>query len=191
MKLIVGLGNPGLEYAKTRHNMGFQAIDRLADRLGVVIDRDRFDGHYALVTDPRFGERFIVLKPQTYMNLSGKSVAQVASFFKIDPADIIVCYDDLDTKPGDIRLREKGSSGGHKGMQSIIDSLSTSDIKRVKVGIGKNPLIPIVDYVLGKPFKDEAPLIDEALDRAAEALEYALFHPFEETMSRYNEPRHG
>ena len=179
MKLIVGLGNPGLEYAKTRHNMGFQAIDRLADRLGVVIDRDRFDGHYALVTDPRFGERFIVLKPQTYMNLSGKSVAQVASFFKIDPADIIVCYDDLDTKPGDIRLREKGSSGGHKGMQSIIDSLSTSDIKRVKVGIGKNPLIPIVDYVLGKPFKDEAPLIDEALDRAAEALEYALFLPFE------------
>ena len=135
MKLIVGLGNPGLEYAKTRHNMGFQAIDRLADRLGVVIDRDRFDGHYALVTDPRFGERFIVLKPQTYMNLSGKSVAQVASFFKIDPADIIVCYDDLDTKPGDIRLREKGSSGGHKGMQSIIDSLSTSDIKRVKVGM--------------------------------------------------------
>lgn len=191
MKLIVGLGNPGLEYAKTRHNMGFQAIDRLADRLGVVIDRDRFDGHYALVTDPRFGERFIVLKPQTYMNLSGKSVAQVASFFKIDPADIIVCYDDLDTKPGDIRLREKGSSGGHKGMQSIIDSLSTSDIKRVKVGIGKNPLIPIVDYVLGKPLKDEAPLIDEALDRAAEALEYALFHSFEETMSRYNAPRHG
>ena len=114
MKLIVGLGNPGLEYAKTRHNMGFQAIDRLADRLGVVIDRDRFDGHYALVTDPRFGERFIVLKPQTYMNLSGKSVAQVASFFKIDPADIIVCYDDLDTKPGDIRLRGTHADHGNR-----------------------------------------------------------------------------
>lgn len=191
MKLIVGLGNPGPEYAKTRHNMGFQAVDRLADRLGVMIDRDRFDGLYAHVADPRFGERFILLKPQTYMNLSGKSVAQVASFFKIPASDIIVCYDDLDTKPGDIRLREKGSSGGHKGMQSIIEALSTSDIKRVKVGIGKNPLIPIVDYVLGKPFQDEAPLIDEALDRASDALEYALFHPFEETMSRFNVPRHG
>ncbi len=191
MKLIVGLGNPGLQYAKTRHNMGFQAIDRLADRLGVLIDRERFDGQYCLVSDQRFGEHFLLLKPLTYMNLSGKAVVQLASFFKIPASDIIVCYDDLDTKPGDIRLREKGSSGGHKGMQSIIDALSTSDIKRVKVGIGKNPLIPVVDYVLGKPSKDEAPLIDEALDRAAEALEYALFHPFEETMSRFNQPRHG
>ncbi len=191
MKLIVGLGNPGLQYAKTRHNMGFQAIDRLADRLGVLIDRERFDGQYCLVSDPRFGEHFLLLKPLTYMNLSGKAVVQLASFFKIPASDIIVCYDDLDTKPGDIRLREKGSSGGHKGMQSIIDALSTSDIKRVKVGIGKNPLIPVVDYVLGKPSKDEAPLIDEALDRAAEALEYALFRPFEETMSRFNQPRHG
>ena len=187
--MIVGLGNPGEKYARTRHNMGFMAVDRLLEKLGKRADKEICS---ALVCETYIkSKKTVIAKPLTYMNLSGKSVAQVASFFKIDPADIIVCYDDLDTKPGDIRLREKGSSGGHKGMQSIIDSLSTSDIKRVKVGIGKNPLIPIVDYVLGKPLKDEAPLIDEALDRAAEALEYALFHPFEETMSRYNAPRHG
>ena len=183
MKLIVGLGNPGKKYEKTRHNMGFVVIDKFADSLGIDIDKEDFN---ALFCKTKFYEEDIyLLKPQTFMNLSGTSVRQIVNYFKIDLEDIIVIYDDLSINPGKIRLRLSGSSGGQKGMQNIIDELHSNQIKRIRVGIGE-PTFSCVEYVLGRPSKEEEELIANAQEKAVEALKECLKKDFHTAMSKYN-----
>ena len=183
MKLIVGLGNPGKKYEGTRHNMGFMAIDLFSEISCIDIDKEVFSG--LLGRGKVFDEDVLLFKPTTYMNLSGTAVSQVVHYFKIAIEDIIVVFDDMALTPGNIRLRLNGSSGGQKGMQNIIDQLGTKDIKRIRVGIGE-PTYDTVDYVLGKPTKDEQPLIDEAIQNAANAIKESLKSGFDKAMNRFN-----
>lgn len=169
MKCIVGLGNPGKEYEGTRHNMGFDVLDILEKRWNIAISKKDFKGLYG--KGRVFDEDVILLKPQTYMNLSGSSVFDLVSYFHIDMEDLVIVYDDIDLPPGKIRIREKGSSGGQKGMQNIIDIFGDEEIQRIRVGTGQNPLIDRINYVLGKPTKEERELIDVALQKAADACE--------------------
>ena len=183
MKLIVGLGNPGKEYANTRHNCGFRVLDAFADAAGVDIDKEDFRGIYG-----RFkfnGEDIILFKPLTMMNLSGNAVQEIVHYFKIDINDILVIFDDMAIEPGVLRLRPDGSSGGQKGMQNIIDNLGTSNIKRIRVGIGE-PQFNSIDWVLGKPTGEDKIKIDEAIERATKAIREYLVHNFENAMSKYN-----
>ena len=183
MKLIVGLGNPGREYALTRHNCGFRVVDAFADAAGVDIDKDAFHGVYGKF---KFNDEDVLLfKPLTMMNLSGTAVQEIVHFFKIDAEDIVVIYDDMAILPGTLRLRKNGSSGGQKGMQNIIDNLGTSDIKRIRIGIGE-PEFNSIDWVLGKPSKEDAVKIDSAIEQATKAIREFLIHDFENAMSKYN-----
>ena len=182
MYLIVGLGNPGREYEKTRHNMGFQVIDKLVSKWNVSLNKENFHGVYTKTTFN--DEDVIILKPMTYMNLSGQSVMEIAHFYKIPTENIIVIYDDMDTLPGKIRLREKGSSGGQKGIASIIQMMHTDAIKRIKVGIGPKTM-DVVDYVLGVPSLEDRELINKAQDRAIEAIEAYIKKGFVYAQSRY------
>ena len=183
MKLIVGLGNPGKKYEHTRHNMGFDVIDLFSELAQIDIDKESFKG--LLGRGKVFDEDVLLLKPQTFMNLSGESVWQVVSFFKINLEDIIVIYDDMDLEPGRIRLRPGGSSGGHNGIKNIIEHLGTENIKRIRVGIGK-PTYDTIDYVLSKPSKEERVLIDEAIVNAANAIKDILKDNFDKAMTKYN-----
>ena len=183
MKLIVGLGNPGKKYEHTRHNMGFDVLDLFSDLAMIDIDKESFKG--LLGRGKLFDQDVLLLKPQTYMNLSGESVQEVVHYFKIKLEDIVVIYDDMALPIGRIRLRERGSSGGHKGMQNIIEHLGSEDIKRIRVGIGE-PTFDVIDYVLAKPSKDEAPEIEEAIKEAVEALKVILKNNFEVAMNKFN-----
>ena len=183
MYLIVGLGNPGKKYEHTRHNMGFEVIDLLSDLSKIDVDKDVFGG--LLGRGKIFDKDVMLFKPTTYMNLSGTAVRQVVNYFKIEISDIIVICDDMALKVGTIRLRTKGSSGGQKGLQNIIDNLGTEEFKRIRVGIGE-PEFDAIDYVLGKPLKEEQPLIDEAIKDAVEAIKEALRTDFERAMSKFN-----
>lgn len=183
MKLIVGLGNPGKKYEHTRHNMGFDVVDLFSELAQIDIDKEAFKG---LVGRGKvFDEDVYLLKPQTFMNLSGESVREIVSYFKIPKEDIIVIYDDLDLEPGKIRLRLSGSSGGHRGIQNIIEQLGTENIKRIRIGIGK-PTFDTIDYVLGKPLKEEQVLIDEAIKKAVDALKEILKNNFDSAMNKFN-----
>ena len=184
MKLIVGLGNPGLEYSKTRHNAGFLLIDRVADKLNVQLDKNKCRALYGIYRKGE--ERIILAKPQTYMNLSGEAVRSLMHFYGIDVKDLIVIHDDLDLPVGKLRLRRQGSSGGQKGMGNIIDMLRTSRIDRIRIGISNNKDIDTKDYVLGRFSPEEKKIMDETLERAAEAVIYALDHDFNEVMSKFN-----
>lgn len=183
MKLIVGLGNPGKKYEHTRHNMGFDVVDLFSELAQIDIDKDAFKG--LVGRGNVFDEDVYLLKPQTFMNLSGESVREIVSYFKIPKEDIIVIYDDLDLEPGKIRLRLSGSSGGHRGIQNIIEQLGTENIKRIRIGIGK-PTYDTIDYVLGKPLKEEQVLIDEAIKKAVDALKEILKNNFDSAMNKYN-----
>ncbi len=183
MKLFVGLGNPGKEYSLTRHNMGFMVIDAFASFEQVSIDKEGFHGIYTKVKIN--GEDIILLKPLTYMNLSGQSVREIADYFKIGVEDIVVVYDEMALPPGKIRLRVKGSSGGHKGIQNIIDHFKTNDIKRIRIGIGEPNYNPI-DFVLGKPSMEDKKLIDQAIDQAVKALKAIIEHNFSYAMEHFN-----
>ena len=183
MKLIVGLGNPGKKYEGTRHNMGFMAVDLFSDMAKIDVDKEVFSG--LLGRGKVFDEDILVFKPTTFMNLSGTAVSQVVHYFKIEKEDIIVVYDDMAIAPGNIRLRLNGSSGGHKGMQNIIDQLGTNDIKRIRIGIGE-PTYDTVDFVLSKPLKEEKELIDGAIENAANAIKEALKSGFDRAMNRFN-----
>jgi PTH1 family peptidyl-tRNA hydrolase len=183
MKLIVGLGNPGKKYEKTRHNMGFISIDLFAEKAKLDFDKEGFNGEYA--KGKIFDDDVILLKPSTFMNLSGESVFSLASYFKISIEDIVVIYDDMALAPGSIRLREKGTSGGQKGMQNIIDIFKTDEIKRIRIGTGE-PNIDTIDYVLSKPTKEELILIQNAIELSSEALFAILEHGFHYAMSKYN-----
>jgi PTH1 family peptidyl-tRNA hydrolase len=186
MKLIVGLGNPGREYAATRHNAGFMVIDRLAPKLGADVTKKMFK---ALVGQGRVGdEKVILAKPQTFMNLSGEAVGALLHWYKLTAAGLIVVYDDLDLPPGKLRVRPGGGSGGHKGMQSIIGVLGTENFPRVRIGIGK-PAVPGIEtagYVLGRFGGEEAKEVGEALDLAAEALCCIVREGVDRAMNLYN-----
>ncbi len=185
MKLIVGLGNPGKKYENTRHNTGFAVIDRTLAKLNVELDKNKFNADYTMIN--RNGEKIYILKPLTYMNLSGEAVVPFMKYFNIDPEDLVVVHDDLDLPVGKIRLRQSGSCGGQNGMRNIIDLLGDSNIKRIRVGIGKDPLIPVVDYVLGKTKKEDLEVYNQALDKASDALIYWLDHDdFSKVMSNFN-----
>lgn len=183
MKLIVGLGNPGKEYELTRHNSGFRVVDAFVDDIGIDFSKNDFDGVYAKFKLD--DEDIVVFKPLTFMNLSGTAVQKIVHFFKIDLDDIVVVYDDMAIKPGEIRLRLEGSSGGQKGMQNIIDCLGSQNIKRIRVGIGE-PEFNAIDYVLGKPNKEDSAKIDKAIDKAVSALKEYLNNDFQNAMSKYN-----
>ncbi|MBR3250587.1 MAG: aminoacyl-tRNA hydrolase [Erysipelotrichaceae bacterium] len=184
MKLIVGLGNPGLEYSKTRHNAGFLLIDRLCEKLDVVLDKNKCKANYGIYRHK--GEKVIIAKPQTYMNLSGMAVSSLMRFYDIPVEDLIVVHDDLDLPTGKLRLRRKGSSGGQKGMGNIITQLGTQDINRIRVGISNDKNRDTKDYVLSAFSKDELPVLNEALDKGSDALIYSLDHDFDEVMSKFN-----
>lgn len=184
MKLVVGLGNPGKEYEHTRHNAGFCVIDELAKECGASLTTKKFKALVDTVILQK--EKVLLMKPQTYMNLSGEAVQQAMNFYQIDPKDIIIVYDDMDLPVGKIRLREKGSAGGQNGMKNIIKLLHTQEFPRIRVGIGKSENIPTVDYVLGKIGKEDKEAFTQAVQQAKEAIIYSMNHTFVDTMSAYN-----
>ncbi|TMN22328.1 aminoacyl-tRNA hydrolase [Lentibacillus cibarius] len=185
MKCIAGLGNPGKKYDKTRHNVGFMVIDELLRRHDWKEKKDKFSGKS--VVEIVNGEKIILLKPQTYMNLSGESVRPLTDFYHIGVEDVMVIYDDLDLPAGKIRLRQKGGHGGHNGIRSIIDHLGTKEFKRLRIGIGRpENATPVVDYVL-RPFsKDEKMDVDKSISLAADACEAWMQRPFPEVMNEFN-----
>ena len=184
MKLFVGLGNPGKKYEGTRHNMGFMAVDLLSDQAQIDVDKEVFHG--LMGRGKIYDEDVILFKPTTFMNLSGTAVQEVVHYFKIPIEGIVVIYDDMALEPGKIRLRYEGSSGGHKGMQNIIDCLSTENIKRIRIGIGEPGEWDNIDYVLSKPLKEEMPLIEEAIANAVRALKEMLKSDFDRAMNKFN-----
>lgn len=186
MKLVAGLGNPGSQYAHTRHNVGYDVVDRLAQKLGWNWSERR--SRALLASGTINGEKVILIKPMTFMNLSGESVGELARWYKASPQDLLVICDDLDLPVGKIRLKGKGSSGGQKGLNNIIQHLHTDQIARLRVGIGRpqHQRDDTVKYVLGTPRGDEAILMDTALDRAVEAAQQFLSLGVEATMNLVN-----
>lgn len=184
MKLVIGLGNPGKEYEKTRHNCGFRVIEKLEEVLHVRCNQVKFQGLY--VKCRYHQEDLILFKPTTYMNLSGQAVAEIMRFYKLKPEDIIVIYDDLDTAVGKIRLRETGNAGGHNGMKNIIAHLGTNQFKRIRVGIGRDMNVLIIDYVLKKIPKADQPAMEEAFEKAKDAVLLSLDRGFNQAMNQYN-----
>ena len=187
MKLIVGLGNPGREYEKTRHNSGFMAADLLADRLGVNISTEKWN---ALTASVRIeGTPVLLMKPLTYMNLSGSAVSQAVSYFKILPEDILIMHDDMDLPTGSVRIRKKGSAGGQKGMKSIIQALGTDEIARIRIGVGHSKrgdheVVP--DWVLSPVPKSEQDIFERSLRNSAEAAYAWVNEPMDIVMQKYN-----
>lgn len=186
MYLIAGLGNPGREYENTRHNAGFASIDRLAEKNHISIDMKKFQALCG--TGYIGGQKVLLLKPQTYMNLSGESLRAACDFFKIDPEqELIVIYDDISLAPGQLRIRAKGSAGGHNGIKSIISHLGTQVFLRVKVGVGEKPQgWDLADYVLGHFSKEEQQVMQESFDRAADAAAALLSEEVQQVMNEYN-----
>lgn len=185
MKCIVGLGNPGKRYEKTRHNAGFMVIDELIRRNNFSLNRKKFNGHFAL--ESIGDQQVILLKPQTFMNVSGESVQPLLGFYKIDPKDLLVIYDDLDLPTGKIRLRQNGGHGGHNGMRSIIDATKTNDFNRIRIGIDRPQVgMSVTDHVLNNFSKKEKDQIEESIQVAADAAESWLNRSFLEVMNIYN-----
>lgn len=190
MYLIAGLGNPGREYENTRHNAGFLAIDRLAEKLGADVSEKKHKGLCGKgVID---GEKVILLKPLTYMNSSGESLRAAADYYKIAPDHVIVIYDDINLAPGQLRIRAKGSAGGHNGIKSIIAHLGTQDFPRVRVGVGeKPPRMDLADYVLGHFSKEETKIMDEAAGEAADAVCEIVIKGIARAMNDHNAKKDG
>lgn len=186
MKVIAGLGNPDKKYARTMHNMGFMAIDRLAEKLNISFDKKGFKGVYA--TYSFGGEKFIIIKPQTYMNLSGECVREVLDFYKLSPEDLIVVYDDLDINIGSLRIRQKGSAGTHNGMRNIVLNIQSTEFLRIRIGTKPDcDGADIIDYVLSNIPKSEEEKFDSAIDRASDALkDLILGKNTDEIMRKYN-----
>jgi PTH1 family peptidyl-tRNA hydrolase len=185
VKIIVGLGNPGKKYEDTRHNVGFMAIDKISDTRRIPVQQNKFR---ALIGEGRIeGERVLLVKPQTYMNLSGESIAEILRFYKLTPEDILVIYDDLDLPLGQVRLREKGSAGGHNGIKSLIQHLGTQEFKRIRIGIDRpKPGGNVIDFVLGTFAVSERPVVEEAIRLAAEAAVKAMTESFSKVMNHYH-----
>lgn len=183
MFLIVGLGNPGSQYEDTRHNMGFKIVDNIAKEYNIEINRQKFKG----MCGEGFinGEKVILLKPTTYMNLSGESVREVVDFYKLSNDDVLVIYDDISLDVGRLRIREKGSAGGHNGIKSIIAHLGTDIFPRIKVGVGQ-PNVDLVNYVLGKFTKEEMEVLNESIDASTKAAKEIISNDVKTAMNIYN-----
>ena len=184
--LVVGLGNPGKQYEKTRHNCGFRSIDVLADMLGCKIDKGKFQGLYGQTVFN--GKKLFLLKPQTYMNLSGKSVLQLSAYFSIPPQRIIVIFDDISLPPGRLRIRADGSAGGHNGIKSIIQELGSQEFPRIKVGVGAKAHAEqdLADWVLSSFSASEEKLLAFSMKNAAEAALHIMEHGVPDAANRYN-----
>ena len=184
--LIVGLGNPGKDYTRTRHNCGFRALDILAQQLGCKVDKGKFQGLYGQCTYR--GRKLLLLKPQTYMNLSGRSVLQLSAYFNIPPQRIIVMFDDISLEPGRLRIRNDGSAGGPNGIKSIIAELGSQDFPRVKIGVGSKPTpeYDLADWVLSCFSAQEEKALGPALERAADAALCIIEHGVPESANRFN-----
>lgn len=185
MYLIAGLGNPTKEYDKTRHNVGFSVIDVLADKYRIDVSEKKHKGLCGRGVVE--GQKVILVKPQTFMNLSGESIREVADYYKIEMEDIIIIYDDISLEPGQLRIRLKGSAGGHNGIKNIIAHLGTQEFPRIKVGVGaKPPRMDLADYVLSRFSKEEQPLMDDAFKEAAEAAVMMMTDGAEKAMNHFN-----
>ena len=185
IKMVVGLGNPGDRYIDTRHNIGFKVIDSLAELLKIKVSRGKFGACFGQgqIAD----KKLILLKPQQFMNRSGQAVVTAVGFYKIAESDLLVISDDMALEPGRIRIRQKGSAGGHNGLADVIEKLGTEDISRLRIGIGQSDYIDDYDYVLGKPTEKEKPLINEAIDKAKQAVICWVEYGIEKVMNSYNQ----
>lgn len=184
MYVIAGLGNPGKKYEKTRHNMGFLVLDEFASRQGITISRIK---HRALIGEGIVaGEKVLLVKPQTYMNLSGESLREVMAYYNVPIENLIVVYDDMDLDTGSLRIRKKGSSGSHNGMKSVIYQLQSDQFPRIRVGIGSSAGADWKDFVTGKVSQGEAKLLAEAIKKAAESIECIISSGIDIAMNKYN-----
>ncbi|WP_432702277.1 aminoacyl-tRNA hydrolase [Lysinibacillus sphaericus] len=185
MKIIVGLGNPGKPYEHTRHNIGFDVIDALAEKWDASLTNSKFNGMYATVHRPE--GKVLLVKPLTYMNLSGECVRPLMDYFDIEVKDLIVIYDDLDLETGKLRLRQKGSAGGHNGIKSLIQHLGTQEFNRIRIGVSRPPAgMKVADYVLSKFSKEENIIMADAIDNSVHAIEASLSKPFLDVMNQFN-----
>jgi PTH1 family peptidyl-tRNA hydrolase len=183
-KMVVGLGNPGDRYVDTRHNMGFMVIDSLAAALQVDVKKRKFGARFGLA---EFADKkLILLKPWQFMNRSGQAVATAAGFYRIDLGDLLVISDDLDLEPGRIRLRAKGSAGGHNGLADVAQKLGTSDFARCRIGIGRDDRQESISYVLDRPTKEQKPLLTAAIERTRDAVLCWIENGIETAMNRFN-----
>lgn len=191
MYIIVGLGNPTKKYEKTRHNVGFDAIDLLGEKFQISINQPFAK---AVIGKGMIeGQKVILVKPQTYMNLSGNSVVEILSFYKVNPGEkLIVLYDDISLDPGNIRVRMKGSAGGHNGIKSIIASIGTQEFSRVKIGVGNKPdRMDLADYVLSHFSRPERVKVEDSLSKACEAVKYIVQGMAEKAMNQFNAKKNG
>ncbi len=184
MKIFIGLGNPGTKYENTRHNAGYMVMDQLAKKLGMSYDQEKFSSYFAKAKIK--GADIILLKPTTYMNNSGMALRQCLDFYKASMEDVIVIYDDVDLNIGRLRLRQKGSAGGHNGIKSIIQCGFSDQFDRIRVGVGKDSQVPMISWVLSKFKEEEKQPLQEAIERAADACVFSIQHTFTETMNMYN-----
>ena len=184
IKLIVGLGNPGKEYKNTRHNSGFMVIDKIAEKLNITNFKERDNAIYFDTYIDMY--KVIFLKPQKYINLSGEVLIKFVDFFDIKTENIVIISDDLDQNIGNIKLKEKGLSGGHNGLKNIEECLKTSDYKRIKIGISNDKNIDTKDYVLGKISSKEKKVLDVSIEKAADAALMSIGRPFSLVMNKYN-----
>ena len=185
MYLIVGLGNPEEEYSKTRHNMGFNTINKIAKEYNIEVNKNKFKGlsESAIIEN----QKVILIKPQTYMNLSGDCVKEFADFYKVEKENILVIYDDMDVESGKIKIRKKGSAGGHNGMKSIIQRLGTEEFPRIRVGIGRPEHNgDEINYVIGAIPEEEMPLLEEGTEKAKEAVIEILKNGIDSAMNKLN-----
>ena len=188
MYIIAGLGNPGKQYENTRHNAGFMALDALADQLGVSLSEKK---HKALCGKGMIGgEKALFMKPQTFMNLSGESIRAAADFYKVEPEHIMVIYDDISLEPGQLRIRKKGSAGGHNGIKSIISHLGSMEFPRIKIGVGaKPPGYDLADYVLGHFSKADQEILQERFEDVYDAVKLIVGDDITEAMNRHNKKK--
>ena len=190
MYIIAGLGNPTQQYDHTRHNIGFDTITYLADRYHITMNTKKFQAICG--TGVIEGQKVLLLKPQTYMNLSGNSIGEAVNFYKLDPAtEVIVIYDDIALEPGYIRVRKKGSAGGHNGIKDIIAHLGTQEFQRIRVGVGEKPkYYDLAAYVLGHFAAEDRKKVEEAIAQAADAVELMVQDRADEAMNLYNKKKH-
>ncbi len=185
MYLIIGLGNPEEEYSKTRHNMGFNTINKLAKKYNLEISKNKFQGlcENAIIE----GQKVVLIKPQTYMNLSGNCIKEFVDFYKIENEKILVVYDDMDIEPGTIKIRKKGSSGGHNGMKSIIQMLGTEEFPRIRIGIGRPQHNgDEINYVIGAIPEEEIPKLEKGIEKAKDAVIEILKNGIDSAMNKFN-----
>lgn len=185
MYLIVGLGNPETDYSRTRHNMGFDVVNKIAEKFDIKVNKTKFKGLYG--TGSINGEKVVLLKPQTFMNLSGESVQEFVNFYKIENKYLIVVYDDIDTNPGKIRIRKSGGPGTHNGMKSVVNCLNSADFTRVRVGIGEpEHKGDLINYVIGHITDEDYEYLNEGISLAADAIEEIIKNGVDIAMNKYN-----